>query len=156
MRCSMNYPTNNSKDWWAPLWRGLVVDPEAKHYRRMKSALWLFIYLVLHADRQSGSLKRKLQTISLDTGIKARTIRGWLRCLRSAGYIETRSTGRCLVIVVLKWKGSGWKNPDTQSWPVSATQRRPNPVSPNGSYRARITRHYAEIRKSRPELTIYR
>jgi hypothetical protein len=124
----MNYPTNNSKDWWAPLWRGLVVDPDAKHYRRMKSAVWLFVYLVLHADRQSGSLKRKLRTISLDTGIKARTIRGWLRCLKSSGYIETRSTGRCLVIMVVKWKGLGWKNPGNQpgqSRPATSSESSP-------------------------------
>jgi hypothetical protein len=125
----MNYSANNSKDWWAPLWRGLVVDPDAKHYRRMKSALWLFVYLVVHADRQNGSLKRKLKTISVDTGIKARTIRGWLRCLRSSGYIETKNTGRCLVIMVVKWKGSEWKNRDTQTGqfqPARSSESRPS------------------------------
>lgn len=111
----MNHLTNKPKDWWAPLRRGLVVHPEAKHYRRMKSAVWLFVYLLLHADRQSGFLKRKLRTISLDTGIKARTIRGWLRLLKIAGYVETRTNGRCLVIQVTKWKGLGGKNNDKQS-----------------------------------------
>jgi hypothetical protein len=111
----MNYPTNKPGDWWAPLWRGLVVDPEAKHYRRMKSAVWLFIYLVLHADRHSGLLKRKLKTISLDTGIGARTIRGWLTLLRSSNYIETKSNGRCLIINVTRWKELVRKNTDSQS-----------------------------------------
>jgi hypothetical protein len=111
----MNHLTNKPKDWWAPLRRGLVVDPEAKHYRRMKSAVWLFVYLLLHADRESGFLKRKLRTISLDTGIKARTVRGWLRLLKSSGYIETKNNGRCLVIHVKKWRGLGRKNNDRQS-----------------------------------------
>jgi hypothetical protein len=111
----MNHLTNKPKDWWAPLRRGLVVDPEAKHYRRMKSAVWLFVYLLLHADRESGFLKRKLRTISLDTGIKARTVRGWLRLLKSSGYIETKNNGRCLVIHVAKWKGLSRKNNDRQS-----------------------------------------
>lgn len=111
----MNYPTNNPKNWWSPLWKGLVVDPEAKHYRRMKSALWLFAYFLLHADRQSGSLKRKLKTMSLDTGIKARTIRGWVALLKRQGYIETRSNGRCLLIKIAKWKGLKRQNYDNES-----------------------------------------
>jgi hypothetical protein len=81
----------------------------------MKSAVWLFVYLLLHADRESGFLKRKLRTISLDTGIKARTVRGWLRLLKSSGYIETKNNGRCLVIHVAKWKGLSRKNNDRQS-----------------------------------------
>jgi hypothetical protein len=102
-----------------------VVDPEAKHYRRMKSAVWLFVYLLLHADRESGFLKRKLKTISLDTGIKARTVRGWLSLLKRSGYIETRNNGRCLVINVKKWRGLGRKNNDKQSGqsePLRVTQ----------------------------------
>lgn len=91
-----------------------MVDPEAKHYRRMRSALWLFVYLVLHADRQSGLLKRKLKTISLDMGIGERTIRGWLMLLRRSGYIETRSNGRCLIINVTKWKAFARKTDGSQ------------------------------------------
>jgi DNA-binding transcriptional MocR family regulator len=100
----MNDVPKNQKDWWAPVWRGLVLDPEAKHYMRMKNAIWLFLYLLLGAERRSGVLLRKIKTISLNTGIKERTIREWLGILRDQGYIETRNRGHCLSMVIKKWK----------------------------------------------------
>jgi hypothetical protein len=96
--------SKNRKDWWVPVWRGLVLDPEAKHYIRMKKAIWLFLYLLLNADRRSGILLRKIKTITLDTGIKERTIREWLGVLRGEGYIETRNNGHSLSIVIKKWR----------------------------------------------------
>jgi hypothetical protein len=103
LKTTMN---NERKDWWAPVWTGLVMDPECTHYTRMKSALWLYIYLLLNADRKTGSLKRKLRTISLDTGIKERTVKQWLSILKKNGYVEARSTGRCVYLVINKWKNT--------------------------------------------------
>jgi hypothetical protein len=31
--------SRHEKQWWAPVWKGLVMDAQAKHYRRMKNAL---------------------------------------------------------------------------------------------------------------------
>jgi hypothetical protein len=93
---------NQSDTWWAPLWRGLVVPQGYKHYKAMGSALWLFSYLLLHADRKTGRLIRKLDTISREMGINQRTIRYWLGRLRKHGYITTKHTGRSLEIQ--KWK----------------------------------------------------
>src|SRR5713226_8843407 len=92
------------KNWWAPVWRGLVVDPGGKHCRQMKNAIWLFLHLVLHADRRSGRLKRKCRTIAEETGLPEATIRKWLAILKKHGYAETRSNGRCLEIVIRQWK----------------------------------------------------
>ena len=39
------------KQWWAPVWKGLVMDSEAKHYRAMKNAVWLYVYCLLGANR---------------------------------------------------------------------------------------------------------
>src|ERR1043165_7145672 len=85
---------NQPDTWWAPLWRGLVVPQGYKHYKAMGSALWLFSYLLLHADRKTGRLIRMLDTISKEMGINQRTIRYWLGRLRKHGYITTRHTGR--------------------------------------------------------------
>lgn len=116
----------NQKQWWAPVWKGLIMDQKATHYQRMKNALWLYLYLLLNADRRTGVLKRKTKTISIDTGIKERTIRKWLSILKNNGYIETRLNGRCLYIQIKKWKGtSGWQDNDTQtgkSVPVSVAK----------------------------------
>lgn len=99
------------KQWWAAIWKGLIMDERATHYRSMKSALWLFLYLVLNADRKTGHLSRRISTISADMGIERATILRWLRCLRERGYIQSQSTGRALHIQIHKWKSAAPKMP---------------------------------------------
>lgn len=101
-----NNKQSSQKSWWAPIWRGLVVDPKAKHYRNMRSALWLFIYLVVHANRKTGQLSRRYETIVRETGINKRTIRHWLSVLQKSGYIEVERPGRAVAahIRLQKWK----------------------------------------------------
>jgi hypothetical protein len=93
-----------SKQWWAPVWLGLVADSQAKHYRKMKNAVWLYLYLVLHANRANGALIRKTSTISSDMGLPRDTVIRWLTLLRKKGYIATVNTGRCLTIQITGWK----------------------------------------------------
>lgn len=93
-----------SSAWWSPLWRGLFVDPEGKHYRAMGKALWLYGYLIVHANRRSGTLYRRVSTIAQDMQVPERTIQAWLALLRKHSYIRTRATGRALIIEIEKWK----------------------------------------------------
>lgn len=86
------------------MWRGLFVDSEGKHYRAMGKALWLFGYLVVHADRKTGTLKRTVQTVARDMHVSPRTVQAWLASLRRRGYIKTRTTGRMLAVEVEKWR----------------------------------------------------
>jgi DNA-binding transcriptional ArsR family regulator len=94
------------KSWWAAIWRGLVADPEAKHYRGMRSALWLYIYLIVHANRKTGDLSRRYETIARETGISKRTIRYWLSMLRREGYVEVDRSGHttAINIRIQRWK----------------------------------------------------
>lgn len=94
----------NQKKWWAPVWTGLVIDPEAKHCRKMGKAIWLFLYLLLYADKRTGSLTAKIKTISSETGISRNTIIRWLNILREQGYIATQRTGRGLFIQIRQWE----------------------------------------------------
>ncbi len=96
--------TKVQKNWWAPIWKGLVMDPMATHYKTIGPALWLFIYFVLNAERRTGFLLRKTKTIGSDMGMKERTIRAWLKILRKGGYIRTAMTGHSLRIQIEKWK----------------------------------------------------
>jgi len=80
------------------------MDRQAKHYRWMKNAIWLFLYLVLNANRKSGFLVRKIKTISSDMGVNRDTVLRWLNVLRKKGYIATQNTGRSLHIQIKKWK----------------------------------------------------
>ena len=90
--------------WWGPIWRGLFVDPAGKHYRAMGRALWLYGYLIVHADRRAGTLYRTIATIARDMQVSKRTIQAWLALLRRHGYIRTRTTGRAVVIWIEKWR----------------------------------------------------
>jgi hypothetical protein len=90
--------------WWAPFWRGLFVDPEGKHYRVMGRALWLYGYLIVHADRRTGILYRAVGTIAHDMQVSERTIQAWLALLRRHSYIKTKTTGRALAISIEKWR----------------------------------------------------
>jgi DNA-binding transcriptional ArsR family regulator len=102
----------SAKSWWAPLWRGLVADSTAKHYRSMKSAVWLFLYFVMHADRKTGKLVRRYDTIVKETGLAKRTIRHWLSILKRHGYVVVEHSGKSLAIAiqVQKWKPLPPKN----------------------------------------------
>lgn len=99
--------TQDFKDWWAPLWRGLVDDPVAKHYRAIGKAVWLLLYCFVHVDRLTGSMVRKQATIARDTGWSVRTIRAWARQLERAGYINIVRTGRAGRIQVARWRPIG-------------------------------------------------
>lgn len=90
--------------WWGPVWRGLVVDSTAKHYHAIRSAIWVYVYLIIHANRKTGVLRRKLGTIAKDIGISPRVIQYGVSKLRRGGYITTRNSGRFLEISIAKWK----------------------------------------------------
>ena len=94
---------NFSKTWWTPVWRGLVVDPEAKHYRRLKSAVWLLLYLFIHAERQTGSVHIRLSTIAASMAVPSRTVQRWMATLREYGYVARRGD-KGDRLYILKWK----------------------------------------------------
>src|SRR5438270_12689689 len=79
--------------WWGPVWRGLFVDPAGKHYRTMGRALWLYCYLIVHADRRNGTLYRTVSTVANDMQVSKRTVQSWLTLLRRHSYIRTKTTG---------------------------------------------------------------
>jgi hypothetical protein len=95
---------SRNQSWWAPVWRGLVVEPSGKHYRAMHSAVWLFLYLIIHADRRTGTLFRRINTIAQEMGVKPTTIRRWLTLLDRKGYIARSRTGRSVQIAIERWK----------------------------------------------------
>lgn len=96
--------TSSEKTWWAPVWRGLVVDPEAKHYRRLKGALWLLLFLILHADRASGTFYWRAATVARLTKIPERTLQRWLGTLKRRGYVTVDEAGSIARTRILKWK----------------------------------------------------
>ena len=70
----------------------------------MGRALWLYGYLIVHADRRKGTLYRTVATIARDMQVSGRTIQAWMSLLRRHGYVTTKTTGRSLTIGVEKWR----------------------------------------------------
>lgn len=95
------------KTWWAPVWRGLVADPEGKHLRRLDGAVWLFLYLVLHAERRTGIARCTVRTVARSMGAPKRTVQRWLGRLLDLGYVSLEERGRVLVVVISRWKAFG-------------------------------------------------
>jgi hypothetical protein len=97
----------------------------------MRNAIWLFLYLVLSADRRGRVLDRKIGTIGSEMGIKRDTIIRWLNILRKHGYISTRNTGRALVIQIISWENhlSGLGKWPPQEHKTSNSTNRENPTS---------------------------
>jgi DNA-binding transcriptional ArsR family regulator len=94
----------SQSNWWTPLWRGLAVEPSAKHFKAMGSAVWLYLYLLVFANRATGNLFRRISTIAGDMGMSSRTVSRWLSRLKDAHYIKIHQTGRSLQISITKWK----------------------------------------------------
>jgi DNA-binding transcriptional ArsR family regulator len=90
--------------WWGFVWRGLVVNGNAHHYHAMGRSVWLFLYLIIHANRKTGTLYRRVNTIANDIGLSKRTVQIWLKRLRDSGYIITERTGRSLIIHRTNWR----------------------------------------------------
>jgi len=97
--------TDSGKSWWGPVWRGLVVDKNGKHIQQMGKSLWLFIYLIIHADREEGFLDRCYETIMTDMGIKNKsTVRNWMDRLKKYKYIQTTRRPYSLYIEICNWR----------------------------------------------------
>ena len=103
-----------NKNYWRPLWKGLVVDSEAKHIKRMGNSVWLFLYFILKANDRTGFLKKNYEAISREMGIKKRTVRCWLKNLRNKGYVLVQRKRDGFYICVRNWK---------------TLRKSPNPVS---------------------------
>ncbi len=97
-------PSRALPTWWVHFWSGLVRDPTSKHHRALRQAVWLYLYLLIAANRKTGTSMRRISTIAAETGFNRRSIHRWLKTLRKKGYIHTRSNGRALQISITKWR----------------------------------------------------
>lgn len=86
-----------NKNYWRPLWSGLILDEQAKHYRKMKNSVWLFLYLILKSGK-TGFLRKTCKEISKETGVNDRTIRNWLKNLKNKGYVSTKKQTKGILI----------------------------------------------------------
>jgi len=89
---------------FGPVFQGLVADSEAKHYRRMKQAVWLYLYLIAFANLRTGKLMSNIADIAQDMGLGEETVRSWLGHLRRRHYVIVERQGDELLFKISKWK----------------------------------------------------
>jgi DNA-binding transcriptional regulator YhcF (GntR family) len=92
----------------------------------MRTSIYLYLFFLLHADRRTGTLYRKLPTIAAEMGINVHTIRKWLVTLRQQGYVRTEFTGRALRIQIQRWKPL--KSASRQTSPGEPQEEKPLPL----------------------------
>jgi len=89
---------------FGPLFQGLVADPDAKHYHRMKNSVWLYLYLIALSNLRSGKLIARLQDIAVDMGLPEDTLRSWLGHLKKWHYVDVAKQGDSLLFKIIKWQ----------------------------------------------------
>jgi DNA-binding PadR family transcriptional regulator len=131
-----------NKTWWAPVWKGLVMDESATHFQKMGNAVWLFLYFLLNANRSTGLVMRKSRTISLDMGLSRSTIFRWLKTLRDAGYIVTHNSGHSITIQMKKWRPVGAVSTlgqeKSQSWDSRSLKNRTPKIHSEARFAASV------------------
>ena len=86
----------------------------------MGHAIWLYSYLVTYADRESGELMRRNETIAQEIDVPLRTLERWFGVLRKKKYICTQKLQRGFLIKIQNWRSIGHKNQITKN---GGTQR---------------------------------
>lgn len=94
----------SKNSWWFPLWKGLVVDENAKHRIRIGTSIWLYLYLLLLVNRKTGSLSKRQKDMANDLGFSVRTIQNHLFQLKKNGYITIEKQVKMPKIKIAKWK----------------------------------------------------
>lgn len=91
--------TDKQMEWRIALLRRLIIHPKGAHRRRIRMAIWLYLYLLVHAD-DNRYLRRQISTICSDMKAPQSTVIRWFTILRNGGYITTRNDGRGLTIKI--------------------------------------------------------
>lgn len=87
--------------WWGKVWNDFILD---NHNRKVVGqAVWLYLYLTLHADRASGRLRRKYDTIAADMFVSPKTVQRWMDKLRKSGHVKTTRLVTALDIEILDY-----------------------------------------------------
>ena len=94
----------NQKNWWTPIWKGLLSDIDGKHRKAMGLSIWIYLYLLTYVNRKTGIFSRKQKIIAQETGLPLRTIQRHLKRLAVQNYITLLPSERPLQIRIEKWK----------------------------------------------------
>lgn len=88
---------------WIKIHSGLTNDPE--HRMKMGIRVWLFMWLVDHADWENGLVMEYTDKWAAEEmDIPARTIEGQRQQLEKDGYIVCHAGFQCQHIRIMRWR----------------------------------------------------
>jgi hypothetical protein len=73
--------------------RGLLEHPQALHIRRMRSAVWLYLSLLVRLPAGQNAVELDTAEIASAMGLPDGTVRSWLGHLRTRRYVNLQRSG---------------------------------------------------------------
>jgi hypothetical protein len=70
--------------------RALLEHPRALHFRRMRSALWLYLVVLSQLPGGTEPIELDPAALALEMGLPEGTLRSWLGHLRKGGYLSVQ------------------------------------------------------------------
>jgi hypothetical protein len=109
-----------SERTWIKVHSGLTSDP--KHRKALGKRVWLFLWLIDHADWQTGVVVDYTDAYaSGELDMPERTVERQRQELQSLGYIECNQGFQCQHIRVMKWRNPRLVNPPQINIPEDKT-----------------------------------
>lgn len=93
---------HSTKDWWFHIESSFPLNSSL--WEEMGNSVRLYLYLRSFANRESGILLRKYETIARELGISTKTAKRWMDILRKHGYIKTTRLSHGFKIEIIGFK----------------------------------------------------
>lgn len=84
----------------------IINHPQARHIRRMRIAIWLYLDLLARLAANAESVDIVPADVAADMGLREGTIRSWLGHLRHAGYVEVTNLNGTLRVLIRRHQSS--------------------------------------------------
>lgn len=94
--------TPDSKHLSLTLDRDILESATARHMKRMRIAVWLYLDLLGHLPEGEGSIEIVPAKVAAVMGLKEGTIRSWLGHLKQAGYVSVAGKNGSLRVTILR------------------------------------------------------
>ena len=73
------------------------------HFQQMRMALWLYLYLNVHANKNTGKLVVAADVIAEKFNVAEQVIRNWIAVLKRHQYISVKKQGKELILKISGW-----------------------------------------------------
>ncbi len=96
--------SHKNQNPFGPLFQNIVADGTGQHHRRIRHAIWLYLYLLTLANIKTGKLTTRIADIANATGISEETVRSWLGHLKKWHYVSVVKNRDGFQFKINRWK----------------------------------------------------